>query len=151
MTPTWWIFVVYVCLVFYDIGMTWVLQLMHYPLYHNLGAAEFSTYVQANNQRAALPAILPALVTLAVSLLLVWRRPGTVTTTEAWLAVTLNVAVLLSTAVWQGRLHGELVSVGKSDAMIDLLVRTNWIRTAAFTIQGALAIKMMVDALTRRV
>jgi hypothetical protein len=150
MTATWWIFLAYVCLVFYDLGMTWVLQLMHYPLYHNVGAADFSNYVQANNQRAALPAILPALATLVVSLLLVWRRPNTVTILEAWLAVTLNVAVLVSTAVWQGRLHGQLVELGKSDAMIDVLVRTNWIRTGAFTIQGALVIRMLVDALTRR-
>jgi hypothetical protein len=135
-----WIVLVYVALSFYDTGMSWVLQLMHYPLYRDVGPAEFSQYIQHNNQRAVVPAILPALATLGVSLLLVWRRPVLIPAAMAVAAVLLNIVVLISTAIWQGRLHGQLVQAGKSEPAINRLVATNWIRTAAFSIQAIFAL-----------
>jgi hypothetical protein len=135
-----WILLAYLALSLYGTGMSWVLQLMHYPLYHEVGPAEFSRYIQLNNQRAVVPAILPALMTFAVSLLMVGRRLAIMPAVVAVSAVLLNVAVLVSTAVWQGRLHGELALAGKSERAINLLVTTNWIRTAAFSIQAVLAI-----------
>jgi hypothetical protein len=140
MPSTRWILLAYLALCLYDAGMSWVLQLMHYPLYHEVGTAEFSKYIRMNNQRAVAPAIMPALATLVVSMLMAWRRPVEVPPAIAVSAVLLNVAVLVSTAVWQGRLHGQLVQTGKSDATIALLVATNWIRTIAFTTQAAFAI-----------
>jgi hypothetical protein len=137
---TGWILLAYVALTLYDTGMSWTLQLMHYPLYHQVGAAEFSHYIRSNNQRAVVPAILPALATPLVSLLLMWRRPFVVPPAMAMTAVGLNAAVLICTVIWQGRLHGQLVQTGKSDAAISLLVATNWIRTTAFTIQAIFAI-----------
>jgi hypothetical protein len=135
-----WILLAYLALSLYDAGMSWVLQLMHYPLYHQVGAAEFSQYIRLNNQRAVVPAILPALATLGVSLLMMWRRPIVVPPAMVTTAVLLNVAVLISTAIWQGRLHGQLVRTGKSEAAINLLVATNWIRTAAFSVQAIFAV-----------
>jgi hypothetical protein len=151
MSAAGWTFVAYAALSLYDLGMTWVLQLMHYPLYHQVGAAEFPSYMRANNARAALPAILPALATLAASLLLLWRRPPIVTEAFAWSAVVLNLVVVISTAIWQGRLHAQLARSGKSETAIDLLVRTNWIRTMAFTVQALLVIWMLAGALAERV
>jgi hypothetical protein len=77
------ILITYTALAFYDAGMSWVLQLMHYPLYHQVGPAEFSTYVRLNNKRAFVPAILPALATLGVSLLMIWRRAHILSTAVA--------------------------------------------------------------------
>ena len=148
MTSAKWVFIAYVFLAYYDLGMTWVLQLMHYPLYHNVGAAEFSAYIRANNRKAVFPAILPAVATLASSILLFWQRVDVVTTRQAIVAVALNVVVLLSTAVWQGRLHRQLAETGKSETTVAVLVRTNWIRTGAFTAQAALALQMLTEALT---
>jgi hypothetical protein len=135
-----WFMVTYLALVLYDTGTSWVLQLMHYPLYLEVGAADFSRYISANNRRAVVPAILPALATFVVSLLLIWQRPDEISATIAVAAVLLNLAVLISTAVWQGRLHGQLAQTGKSDAAINMLVTTNWIRTVAFTTQGIFAV-----------
>src|SRR6516164_2454082 len=98
MLSTRWILLAYVALAFYDAGMSWTLQLMHYPLYHEVGVAEFSRYIRANNQRAVVPAILPALATFVASLLLLWRRPEVMPSIMAASAVLLNIAVLISTA-----------------------------------------------------
>lgn len=140
MLSTRWFLLAYVALTLYDTGMSWVLQLMHYPLYHEVGSGEFSRYIRLNNQRAVVPAILPALATAGVSLLMVWRRPSIVPAAIAMTALLLNVAVLISTAIWQGRLHSRLVQAGKSEAAINLLVATNWIRTTAFSIQAIFAV-----------
>src|SRR5215831_7975969 len=109
MVLTRWTLLAYLALILYDAGMSWVLQLMHYPLYHDIGPAEFSQYIRANNRRAVVPAILPALATFGVSLLMMWQQPAQVPAAIVAAAVLLNVAVLISTAVWQGRLHAELV------------------------------------------
>src|SRR5262252_6784198 len=135
MPLTRWTLLAYLGLSLYDAGMSWVLQLMHYPLYHQVGAAEFVEYIRLNNRRAVVPAILPALMTLAVSVLMLWRRPPVVPRAIAIAAVGLNVAVIISTAIWQGRLHGQLAETGKADTAINLLVASNWIRTTAFTVQ----------------
>src|SRR5262249_27004771 len=97
-----WILLAYLALSLYDAGMSWVLQLMHYPLYHDVGSAELSRYVQRNNQCAVVPAIVPALATFGVSLLLVWQRPVMIPPALAMAAVLLNIVVLISTALWQG-------------------------------------------------
>jgi hypothetical protein len=144
-----WIVLAYLALSLYDTGMSWALQLMHYPLYHDVGPAEFSRYIQRNNQRAVVPAILPALATLGVSLLMVWRRPVMVPPAVAMVAVLLNIVVLISTAMWQGRLHSQLAQAGKSESAINRLVITNWIRTAAFTIQAIFAL-WIIDRLLGR-
>jgi hypothetical protein len=138
--PSRWIQLAYLALSLYDAGMSRVLQLMHYPLYHDVGPTEFSRYIQVNNQRGVVPAILPALATFGVSLLMVWRRPVRVPPAVAMAAVLLNIVVLISTAMWQGRLHSQLAQAGKSGSAIKRLVATNWIRTAAFSIQALLAI-----------
>src|SRR5215471_15494364 len=116
MPLTRWTLLAYLGLSLYDTGMSWVLQLMHYPLYHDVGAAEFSKYIRMNNHRAVAPAILPAVATFGVSLLMMWRRPVEVPTAIVVAAILLNVTVLISTAAWQGRLHGQLAQSGKSEA-----------------------------------
>lgn len=145
-----WLLFAYVGLSFYDAGQMWVLQLMHYPLYRDIGGAEFAAYVAANNRHAVLPAILPSLATLVLSIVLVFRRPPMLSVALVLAGVACNVAVLLSTLVWQGRLHGELARVGKSDVLIDRLVATNWVRTLSFTVQAALAMVMLAQLFVAR-
>jgi hypothetical protein len=52
-----------VCLFFtiYNIGVIWVLQLNHYPLYAKVGQQEFQDYMTAHNGRILLPIVLPSI------------------------------------------------------------------------------------------
>jgi hypothetical protein len=127
-----WLLACNVGLAGYNAGSMWTLQLMHYPLYASIGAGELRAYIEANNRSAVLPAIVPALAFLVVSILTaaLTRREARAAAVAQLVA---SVAVVVSTARWQGRLHAALARDGYSGERIAELVSTNWIRTALFT------------------
>ena len=47
---------------------------------------------------------------------------------------------IVSTMIWQGRLHGALAATGYDEKRVSLLIRTNWIRTAALLTQAVIAL-----------
>ena len=134
------IFAVYLFLAVYCAGSMTVLQLQHFALYRKVGKENFKKYLQANNKAAVLPAILPALLLFVSTIILLFYRPSFMPFNIAILSLILNSINLVSTAIWQGRLHGQLAEIGYSESLINQLVNTNWIRTAALFIQGVIAV-----------
>jgi hypothetical protein len=134
------LFLAFVVLSAFNAGAMTTLQLQHYALYPQVGAANFVEYIRANNRAALVPVILPALVLLLVSAALVWMRPPIMHATEAIAVFALNLLQLVSTAIWQRRLQAEMAVTGYSEAKVQLLVATNWVRTIAFLAQAALAV-----------
>jgi hypothetical protein len=104
-------------------------------------------YIQANNRAALVPAILPALLLLLVSLILLFARPAFMSPVEAGIAFGLNLAQLASTMIWQRKLQAEMAETGYDDAKIQRLLTTNWIRTVAFLIEALLATVILLRAL----
>jgi hypothetical protein len=133
-----------VCLFFtlYNTGVIWVLQLNHYPLYAKVGQQEFRDYMTAHNGRILLPIVLPSLAAFISSLLLLWQRPVEIPSWSVWLVNAANAATLLSTIFVQGKAHQALADDGYSEILIQRIITTNWIRTAAWTINGLLLLWM---------
>ena len=119
------IFAVYLFLAVYCAGSMTVLQLQHFALYRKVGKENFKEYLQANNKAAVLPAILPALFLFLSSTILLFVRPAFMPFHFAVIAVILNIINLASTAIWQGKLHGQLAEIGYNEALINQLVNTN--------------------------
>src|SRR5437867_12049937 len=67
-------------------------------------------------------------------------RPGFVPAWAASVAVVFNAVNIVSTMIWQGRLHGALAATGYDEKRVSLLIRTNWIRTAALLTQAVIAL-----------
>jgi hypothetical protein len=133
-----------VCLFFtlYSTGAIWVLQLNHYPLYAKVGQQEFRDYMTAHNERILLPIVLPSIAAFISSLLLLWQRPVEIPSWSVWLVNAANAATLLSTIFVQGKAHQALADDGYSEILIQRIITTNWIRTAAWTINGLLLLWM---------
>ncbi len=91
--------------------------------------------------------ILPSLLALVSAVLLLWIRPASVPLWSAVLVMVLDLAVLISTAVWQAPLHEKLDRKGFSTEVIDTLVKSNWIRTALWTTNALLLLGMTATAL----
>jgi hypothetical protein len=135
----------------YNVGVIWVLQLNHYPLYAKVGQGEFQDYMTAHNQRILLPIVLPSIIAFASSLLLLWRRPLGTPSWSVLAVIFFNVVILLSTVLVQGKAHSALARNGYSESLIQRIIATNWIRTVAWTINGLLLIwmtAMAIDAKT---
>lgn len=137
-------FILLFCLFFtlYNVGVIWVLQLNHYPLYKKVGRSEFKDYLTAHNQRITLPIVLPGIAAFIGSLLFLWQRPLEIPTWSVVLLVALNAAILISTIFIQGPAHNALARDGYSENLVRKIILTNWLRTAAWTIGGILLLWM---------
>ena len=141
------LFGAFVLLAAFNAGTMTTLQLQHYSLYPRVGQDAFVGYIKANNRAAFVPAIVPAMLLLATSVALMVRRPPFMTSASAALVLVLNVVQLVSSLGWQRRLQAQMAETGFDAQKTRLLVATNWIRTAAFLVQSALAAAILLSAL----
>ncbi|MEO7211031.1 MAG: hypothetical protein ABIY35_08790 [Chitinophagaceae bacterium] len=140
------IYSVYTFLAAYNAGNMVCLQIQHYGIYPFVGKENFKMYMIANNKAAFIPAVLPGILMLILSIILIFIRPAFMTTNEAIVSFALNIIAFISTVKWQRKLQSDMVSTGYDKAKIKLLISTNWIRTIAFILLGILTISILVMA-----
>lgn len=119
------------------VGLIWLIQIVHYPLFARVGRERFATYASTHTRLVSWVVGPPMLVEAAsAAALLLWTPTG------AWLAcwggALLLMAVWASTALLQVPAHAHLQK-GFDGAVCEGLVRSNWIRTGAWTLRGLVA------------
>lgn len=142
-----WAFLVTLAFTLYMTGMIWSMQVFEYPLFALVGRNEFPSYHAAHNRSLPFFVILPSVFALGSAVLLFWIRPTGIPPWSVVLVVVLDLAVLVSTVVWQAPLHGKLDREGFSAEIIRRLVRSNWIRTLLWTINALFLLSMAAMAL----
>lgn len=116
------------------VGLIWTVQLVHYPLFAQVGADHFRSYHARHTQRMTW-IVAPLMATeLFTALLLVLSGAR-----ELWLLVSLAPLAFnwLSTWLVQIPLHNRLAT-GFDAETHRRLVFSNWSRTAAWSIRGVL-------------
>ena len=103
--------------------------------------------MSANNKAAIMPAVLPGMLMLILSVILMFTRPSFMSTNSAIASLALNIIAFISTFKWQRKLQSEMADTGYDEAKIKLLLSTNWIRTIAFMLLGILTITILVMAI----
>ncbi|GAB4544227.1 MAG: hypothetical protein OHK0023_00710 [Anaerolineae bacterium] len=121
------------------VGLIWVIQLVHYPLFGLVGREMWSAYEAAHQTQITLLVLPLMLVELATSFLMAADPPKGVPTWATWFGLGLVGVAWLSTAFIQVPLHGQL-SLHWDTKVHQALVATNWIRTAAWSAHGALVL-----------
>ena len=114
-------------------GVIWFVQVVHYPLFGRVGAAEFRAYEREHARRTGW-VVGPAMVVELLLALALAARGGVL----AWAGLALLGVIWASTAFVQVPLHRRLER-GADTAARRRLVRTNWIRTAAWTARAVIA------------
>lgn len=117
-------------------GLIWFVQVVHYPLFGRLGAPETKAYAQEHARRTGWVVGPVMLAELGLALALA-ARGGLL----AWTSLGLLGVIWASTAWIQVPLHRRL-SAAPNPATIERLIRTNWIRTAAWTLRAPLALAL---------
>jgi hypothetical protein len=118
-------------------GLIWTIQLVHYPLFALVGEAQWVAYGEAHRQRITWLVLPLMTANVAVAALLALREPDALRLVNA----ALPAAIFLSTGLVYARLHGELAPRFAHDRL-RLLVRLNWLRTAAWTVQVGVAVAL---------
>jgi len=126
------------------VGLIWFVQLDSYPLMARVGAAEFVRYHQSHVARVSY--VVGPLMVAEIVAAIVWAvdAGGRVTRPVALTGLALVAFVWGVTALASVPLH-DVLARGFDGRAHRLLVATNWLRTIAWTLRGAL----LVTVLTR--
>ena len=124
-------------------GLIWFVQLVHYPLMRQVGESGFARYEREHTRRTTwivAPLMLAEAATTG-SLVLYAHAP-----TERLLSVAgaaLLLVIWISTAALQVPCHRKLTK-GFDKLALERLVRSNWIRTFAWTVRSAIAVGLPI-------
>jgi hypothetical protein len=126
------------------VGVIWTVQVVHYPLFSLVGREGFERYERAHMHRISW-IVGPAMLTEAVTTVwLVIRPPEDVHGLLAWVGLALLSVVWVSTAAVQGPTHQRL-SQGFEERLVRRLVLSNWVRTAAWSARGVIALLLLAE------
>ena len=132
-------------------GLIWFVQIVHYPLFTQVGEVAFPRYAAVHATRTTwVVAPLMFLELGSAGLLLISRfRPAFISPWQAWMGAALVGLIWSSTAFLQVPLHTRL-QAGFLPADAIQLVRSNWIRTVAWTVRAALVLAWIHAGLASR-
>ena len=123
------------------VGLIWFVQIVHYPLFSRVGEEKFSLYSEAHSRLTGYVVGPPMLLEAGTALLLAFRRPEGVPLYLVLAGLALVAAIWLSTALLQVPRHTTLGS-GFDGSAWNGLVRTNWLRTLAWSARGIVVLWM---------
>lgn len=113
-------------------GLIWTIQVVHYPLFAHVGRETFIDY-QAKHARRITFVVGPLmLIEAATAIAMVTFHPPVVPDWIPWTGLALVAIIWSSTALIQVPCHARLTT-GFDLGAYRRLVRSNWIRTAAWT------------------
>lgn len=117
------------------VGVIWMVQWVHYPLFAKVGREYFVAYEASHTRWISAVVIPPMLLELLTSCLLVWW--GWQSPQRLWWLVGLGFVCVawLATFLLAVPQHTRLAK-GFSQEAYDALLRANWWRTAAWSLKG---------------
>ncbi len=126
---------VHLALAAFMTGLIWFVQLVHYPLFASVGRESFVAYEKRHAFRTSLIVAPVMLAEAGAAVWLLVRTPGDVL---VMIGAALLLVIWLSTALVQAPCHGRLAR-GYTARDARRLVRSNWVRTGAWSARCVLA------------
>ena len=127
------------------VGIIWTVQVVHYPLMALVGEDRFAAYESAHSPRMAAIVMVPWTVQGLTTVGLLMARPTGVPVALLLAAAAAAAVPVVVTVVASVPAHVALGS-GFDPAVHRRLVRTNWIRTAAWTVHAPIAVAILLSA-----
>lgn len=125
------------------VGLIWTIQMVHYPLFKQVGEEQFSRYHNWHMARIVWLVGPLMLVEAGTAAVLLYCGEHSL----LFLLSVAALAVIWGSTVWlQVPLHQRLVA-GYEQRLIHRLVRSNWWRTLAWTVRGICLIALLVPRL----
>lgn len=137
-----WVLLAHVGATIFMTGLIWLIQIVHYPLFGQVGPAQWHGYHSAHTTLITFIVMPVMLVELATAGWLVLERPAAIPAWAALLGAALVGVIWLSTAFLQVPMHNQLGGTFDVAAHANL-VNTNWIRTVAWSARTVLVLWMV--------
>ena len=123
-------------------GLIWFVQVVHYPLMAGVGGDGYAGYQRRHMTRTTWVVAPAMLVEMVTALALVRWRPEAVPMAAVWAGIAGVAVVWASTGMLQVPAH-ETLAQGFTAAAHRRLVRSNWVRTLAWSGRAGLATWML--------
>ena len=131
----------------YMVGLIWLIQLVHYPLFNYVGIEEFTVFHE-NHKILITPVVgIVMIVELVTSVILLFQNSCV---TRNWLSIfgiILLGIIWFSTIYFQIPFHNALSTKFNENTLI-MLINTNWIRTICWSVRG-ITVLLILDKLLK--
>ena len=133
-----WILKIHLFATIFMVGLVWFVQLLHYPLFHQVSLENFQGYHQRYLRESGFLIAPVMLVEVISGSVLVFLK--------ADLLLILNMTFLaliwLSTFLLQVPFHNRL-GEQRNEQIIRKLVNSNWLRTVLWSVRGLLLLYLL--------
>jgi len=122
------IFLLTFALTYYCLGASFVESFVNYRTWGMIGAGEFKAYHQALSPLIVRIMVIPIAIKSVLVILLLWFRPLGVPRWPIFLAIVFELINWASTIAVQIPIQIQLSDTGNSQALLDKLIVTDWLR-----------------------
>jgi hypothetical protein len=124
------------------LGVIWIIQIIHYPLFSFVGKENFINYELQHIQKTSMVIALPMLIELLSFGGLLYFCNSFRQSKLFWVSGLLIAIIWLVTFIVSVPQH-NILSQGFNQKAIDLLVQSNWIRTICWSLRVILLIPLI--------
>ena len=133
------LFIIHLLATAYMVGVIWIIQVIHYPLFEKVGRDQFISYELSHLEKTSLVIALPMILEILsfIGLLIVdsnLRASSLIQTGGLCLLLIWPVTFFISVP------QHNILSHGFNQQVLDKLILTNWIRTSLWSIRLILLI-----------
>jgi hypothetical protein len=140
------VFICVLVLTFYVFGASMVDHYVIYPTFHAIGEQEWTAYRAVFGPRILLWLVVPSALHTLFSIFLLWSRPRAIPLWSVIVILACQAVRWASTALLQVPIQLQL-NQGKNGELIDRLMQTGFIRTAANAAGAAVVVWMFAAVL----
>lgn len=122
------------------VGIIWLIQLVHYPMMSGLDQANFKFWHEFHSRH----------ISYIVAPLMVFELGASLVTAGNKFNFTNGLILALTSSVWLSTfalsvpIHNQLGAIGFNGNLLAKLVKTNWPRTALYTLKIAFMISVLI-------
>lgn len=139
------VFGLYIFCSFYMTGVIWLIQLIHYPSFKDIGADEFVAFHRRHSKAMSI-LVGPIMIAELVTSLILASQFKTFFEIFWLIQVAMTAALWFLTFLVSVPIHKRLEQ-SKQDPLLRQLVKTNWPRTVLWTAKAALLFTLSRDSL----
>ena len=133
----------------YMVGLIWLIQLVHYPLFNYVGSEEFIVF-HDNHKILITPVVgIVMIVELVTSVIILFQPHCGIRNWLSIVGIILLGIIWSSTIFFQIPIHNTLSSKFNENALI-MLINTNWIRTICWSVRGIILLLVLEKLLKNR-
>ena len=141
------IFWINVASTWFMVGLIWLIQMVHYPLFGYVGTKEFINFHENHKIRITPVVGIVMIAELVTAVIIIFQIPKGIPIWMAIVGIILLGVIWFSTLLLQIPYHNKLTSKF-DESVLKMLVKTNWIRTICWSLRGIIVL-MMLDTLIK--